>query len=298
MKTIILTTVIILSLLSYNCYSQTRIPLPFSKEERFNQHKLYYKDWVGHLKSFDTIINNSENFKHEVIALNHWNRFNVYYKMIPDNRSDIIQIFFDGFNFDRDLFCREYLEVIASGDFHKWMGDIYGYNEKQMTQVCNCVIGGYNKKIINELKQVKERDQKYRGQENIKNEIEQNKLDSINLSVVVNIIEQYGYPNRNLVGINYEAHAFFVILHSNLKTMEKYLPLIESNTNEGLLSSRHLPYLKDRINLLKDMPQEYGTQSHKDNNGKWTLYKLKYDIEKTNKLREGFGLKLLDSTNK
>ncbi|MDA8693142.1 hypothetical protein N9L92_03700 [Saprospiraceae bacterium] len=274
--------------------SQTTIPTPRDKSNRYEDHSLYYQDWLGSLVDFDFQLENAEDFSHDRMAIAYWNRFNAYYKLMPEQKSDLLYIFFDSFNYDKDYFCSEYDIVINSGDFHHWTKNHYGVIEKKMTAVCDCVFASYNQSLLKTLDNIKERDQRFRGGSKISSSKEQHKLDSLNLVAVRNIISKYGYPNRTLVGIEYEAHAFYVIQHSNSEVMKEFLPLIKENTEKNLISRKLLPYLLDRINMIEGKPQQYGTQSQIDKDGNSKIYKLQNDIKTTNELREQFDLRPLE----
>ena len=54
--------------------------------------------------------------------------------------------------------------------------------------------------------------------------------------------------------------AWSVIQHSNIKTIEKYLPIIKKATENNQLFSHAYPFMLDRLCVLKNIPQLYGTQ--------------------------------------
>lgn len=280
-------------LVTIHCVSQTKIPTPKNKANNYEDHKLYYEEWLDKIKSTTHNIQGGHEQSHNVMSNHYWNRFNTYYKLIPDERSDILYIFFDAFNYDKDVFCQSYIKITNEMRLHEWASKNYGTYADQMDRMCDCVVNSYNKNLIVTLDSLRSRDQRYRGGHKISSR-KQHELDSLNLITVRHIIDRYGYPNRTIVGPEYESYAFYIIQHSNLEAMEEFLPLIRENTDKNLISRTLLPYLIDRIHMIKEEPQLYGTQSQYDEEHNLKLYKLQNDINTTNQLRERYDLKALD----
>lgn len=271
--------------------NQTNIPLPTYKGEKFEEHQKYYEEWVESINNYNRNLNSDKVISHNDKATLYYNRFNTYYKALPDDSTDILYIFFDAFNYDKDYFCERYLSIIKNTDIHNWVKPSYGKVSFNMNRVCESVFQSYNKQLIKRLELMKERDQRYRiGDVDMK---KQTLLDSLNMIEIDSIISSYGYPNRNIVGIEYEHYLVYTLLHSNLEYMEKYYPLIEKTIDQNLLAPRHIANLYDRIEMLNDRSQKYGTQSTLDKDGKWVLYKLvdKYNV---NKFREEIGFRKLE----
>jgi hypothetical protein len=86
------------------------------------------------------------------------------------------------------------------------------------------------------------------------------RADDRNLPRVTAIIDQYGWPGKSLVGDEGSLAAFFVIQHSNLATMQKYLPLMRQAAASGELARQNLALLEDRVLTFQDKPQLYGSQ--------------------------------------
>ncbi|HET9503843.1 MAG TPA: DUF6624 domain-containing protein [Hymenobacter sp.] len=86
------------------------------------------------------------------------------------------------------------------------------------------------------------------------------RADARNLPRVTDIIDQYGWPGKRLVGRSGSLAAFFVIQHSNLATMQKYLPLMRVAAAKGELEKQNLVLLEDRVLTSQDKPQLYGSQ--------------------------------------
>ena len=116
--------------------------------------------------------------------------------------------------------------------------------------------------------------------------------DSINLIKVIKILNQYGWLGSNVIGLNGNQALFLVIQHSNLTTMEKYLPMMIDALNKGNASSQDCALLQDRIEMLNKRPQIYGTQVQMKN-GKYEVYKI-IDEANVDKRRAEVGLGPLD----
>ena len=87
------------------------------------------------------------------------------------------------------------------------------------------------------------------------------KVDSINLKVVDEIIRNYGWPGKSLVGEQASNGAFLVLQHSgNANTMEKYQPLLKEATESGELDKSLYAIYIDRIMMYKNEKQIYGSQ--------------------------------------
>lgn len=84
--------------------------------------------------------------------------------------------------------------------------------------------------------------------------------DRQNETRVQAIIEQYGWPGASLVGRTGSMAALLVIQHSNLTTIQKFLPLIREETAKGGLARQNLALMEDRVLIFQDQPQVYGSQ--------------------------------------
>jgi len=86
------------------------------------------------------------------------------------------------------------------------------------------------------------------------------RADDRNLPRVTAIIDQYGWPGKSLVGRSGSLAAFLVIQHSNLATMQKYLPLMRAAAAKGELPKQNLALVEDRVLTFQNKPQIYGSQ--------------------------------------
>lgn len=89
----------------------------------------------------------------------------------------------------------------------------------------------------------------------------QKPLDAKNQSIIDSLYEVHQtYVGRSLVGDKYEYVMWSVIQHSNLETMEKYLPVLAKAVKEEELGLIPFKMLLDRYHGLKFGYQIYGTQ--------------------------------------
>ena len=86
--------------------------------------------------------------------------------------------------------------------------------------------------------------------------------DARNEARVKAIIEQYGWPGTALVGRTGCMAAFLVIQHSDLASIQKYLPVIREEAARGGLAKANLALMEDRVLVFQDKPQVYGSQVH------------------------------------
>ncbi len=84
--------------------------------------------------------------------------------------------------------------------------------------------------------------------------------DSINLIKVSAIIDKYGWLGSAEIGDDGNSTLFIVIQHADIKTQEKYLPLMRNAVKNGKAKARSLALLEDRVALREGKKQIYGTQ--------------------------------------
>ena len=84
--------------------------------------------------------------------------------------------------------------------------------------------------------------------------------DSINLIKVSAIVDKYGWLGSEEIGDDANSTLFIVIQHADLKTQEKYLPLMRIAVKNGKAKARSLALLEDRVALREGKKQIYGTQ--------------------------------------
>jgi len=86
------------------------------------------------------------------------------------------------------------------------------------------------------------------------------KTDSLNLIVVSEILDKYGYLGYDDVGVIESQSLFLVIQHADLFVQEKYLPVIRKAVLDKKTFPSNLALLEDRISLRKGKKQIYGSQ--------------------------------------
>jgi tetratricopeptide (TPR) repeat protein len=99
------------------------------------------------------------------------------------------------------------------------------------------------------------------------------RADNRNLPRVTAMIDRYGWPGKSLVGRQGSTTAFLVIQHSDLATMQKYLPLMRQATAKGELDKSALALVEDRVLTFQGKPQIYGSQLR----GNSTTGKMEFD---------------------
>lgn len=123
------------------------------------------------------------------------------------------------------------------------------------------------------LENILEDDQKYRNP--VYDWKKQNPIDRKNIKIVTKIIDSLGWLGAEKVGKNANLAFFVVIQHSHeLSTMERYLPVMEEAAKKGNADKRQLAYLIDRIELLNNRKQIYGTQYSIRENGAFFIDNL------------------------
>jgi hypothetical protein len=83
-------------------------------------------------------------------------------------------------------------------------------------------------------------------------------IDSSNIKRIRQIIKQYGYPGKTLVGVPTNEAAWNVIQHS--KDIDRYFPLIEQAGVRDELPFRLVAMMQDRQLMYRGEKQIYGTQ--------------------------------------
>lgn len=160
-----------------------------------------------------------------------------------------------------------------------------------------------DEELVAELKEIMKEDQDYRIKAIAMNDSLGHKSpeakalwkkvresDSLNLIKVEAILEERGWLSSNVVGKEGNLTLFLVIQHSNLKTQEKWLPVIREAVKLGNASGSHLALLEDRVAVGLGKEQVYGSQLGMDNEtGKFFLHPI-VDPENVDERRKTVGL--------
>jgi len=121
--------------------------------------------------------------------------------------------------------------------------------------------------------------------------------DSINLIKVNKILNQYGWLGPQDVGMNGSQALFLVIQHADLKTQQKYLPMIKKAEKEGKTLSSNLAILQDRIAMREGKKQIYGSQGFKDKTTGISYIYPMINPDKLDKRRKSMGLQPMKEYN-
>jgi uncharacterized membrane protein YphA (DoxX/SURF4 family) len=113
----------------------------------------------------------------------------------------------------------------------------------------------------------------------------QEALDLKNIKLVDQIINEYGYPGKSLVGELNKDKAWSVIMHSN--TIEKYIDKIKAAAEKNELTYTKAAEMEDLFLMNNHLEQIYGTQT-KYVNEKVIVWPIK-DVEGVNIIRKDAG---------
>lgn len=104
---------------------------------------------------------------------------------------------------------------------------------------------------------------------------EEERTDSINQTIVDSLL-QNGWPE----GLSDESNntIWLIIDHGDVDYQERYLPLIEQQVSRGTIKASDYATLSDRVNVRRQRPQRYGTQTgYKQRDGE--VFTFVYPIE-------------------
>jgi len=119
-------------------------------------------------------------------------------------------------------------------------------------------------------------------------------VHSRNAARLREIIAQYGWPTRTLVGVEGEDAAWMVLQHAigDPYLQRSGVPLLEQAVAQSEAPQWQLAYLIDRIAFFEGRPQRYGTQFDYDQQGYMVVYTVE-DPEQVDQLRKSVGLEPL-----
>lgn len=116
------------------------------------------------------------------------------------------------------------------------------------------------------------------------------KKDSINLVAIKKYLNLFGYPAISKVGRRQAGALGYVILHNlDSMLMTTYLPVLKELCIQGEGDWVIFAKMTDRLHMLRNELQEYGTVGIRDDKGKSSLYKYD-DLEKVNWRRARIGM--------
>jgi hypothetical protein len=113
-------------------------------------------------------------------------------------------------------------------------------------------------------------------------------VDRANTARLQEIIAEYGWPGRRLVGEEAAHAAWLLAQHAQPQFQEQWLPLLEDAADRGDASPADVAYLRDRVLMHRGEPQLYGTQ-YLIEDGVLTLWTVR-DPEGLDQRRAAIGL--------
>jgi len=105
------------------------------------------------------------------------------------------------------------------------------------------------------------------------------------------LIDQYGWPGKTLVGEEGADAAWLIVQHDigNPSLLRRSLSLLREAVAKGEAPALQLAMLTDRICVLEGKPQVYGTQYDWDEHGEMSPCPIE-NPERVDELRESVGL--------
>jgi hypothetical protein len=150
----------------------------------------------------------------------------------------------------------------------------------------------FNDALRQELLQMRDADQRVRSAAfratNFHGVLE---VDDRHLQRMKQIVEQYGWPGKSLVGEDGAHAAWLLVQHATQdpRFMKRCRDLMKWAVDKGEASPQDYAYLLDRVRLQDGKPQLYGTQFVQDSKGRLILQPLK-DPEDVDERRRKVGL--------
>ena len=88
------------------------------------------------------------------------------------------------------------------------------------------------------------------------------KIDQENTDRMKEIVKQFGWPGKSLVGTDGANAAWLLVQHADrdLPFQKQCLALLQAAVNKGEATGRELAYLTDRVRTGEKKKQVYGTQ--------------------------------------
>jgi hypothetical protein len=88
-------------------------------------------------------------------------------------------------------------------------------------------------------------------------------IDKPNTRRLKEIVDEFGWPGKSLVGRDGSSAAWLLVQHSGqneIEFLERVLALMKQGSAQGEVALRDVAYLGDRIAMYQKNPQHYGTQ--------------------------------------
>ena len=113
--------------------------------------------------------------------------------------------------------------------------------------------------------------------------------DTANLRKVLRILDDYGWPGREVIGDVGSETIFLVIQHADYKTQREYLPIMRKAVARKKARPQWLAMLEDRVALSSGKKQIYGSQVGRYESGEHYIRPLE-DPDNVDKRRADVGL--------
>src|SRR5579871_6539457 len=113
--------------------------------------------------------------------------------------------------------------------------------------------------------------------------------DSLNMIVVGNILDKYGWLSKEQTSQDANDALFLVIQHATLPSQLKYLSLMKQAVAEKKAKATDYALLVDRTNMFQGKLQVYGSQINYDSKGKLHIFPT-LDEPNVDKRRKSVGL--------
>ena len=238
----------------------------------------YWKVWVQDLVRTERVIKRTESRR--IRKMEYFNRFLLYAKMQTNTPEELVAAFQDSYRYAPHYTVHRFNSALPlQGKEYDYMWKKFQKEWTLFDSISQHTIASYDVDLIKQLSMMREKDQRYRKLLN-KKTLDQLKsdgswqkqieLDSINSVDIEKILNKHEYPGRSTIGYQNESIVFLILQHSNLELMEMGLPMVQKAVENLDLEAQYLAYLYDRIQLLKKLPQLYGTQYNLDG----SLYQL------------------------
>lgn len=158
-------------------------------------------------------------------------------------------------------------------------------------------LSSINQSVINQLIALKEKDQYFRVKEGsykiYRDTID--KIDVKNVADLKKVIDKYGFPSEDLIGIYDSAHhqPYWLIIHHDIQNKRyDFLPILREATKQGEFSPRYLTFMEDLATNF-DNRQGYGHTAFIRINNKVIELNIYYNeslLNMVNKNRMSLGL--------
>ena len=126
-----------------------------------------------------------------------------------------------------------------------------------------------NELLAGEILAMADEDQRMRSEVAAKTRKWDASVDERNTRGMRAIISAIGWPTTSKVSAQAEHMAWLLVQHAELDFQKECFALMAREPADEVCA-RHLAYLEDRIRVREGLPQRYGTQLQKSENG-WEL---------------------------